>query len=168
MKLWQTFAFALFSSAVALNAQADSTTKSTKATKTAQTNKENVALKNFNSSVKIRFVERGMTQDDEGKPNAFFRYEIENKSKTPITYLNWIAVFTENQETLYARNIQIEFPKNAYFEPKKPLSIIVQVPLDILPEKARIAFSNKQAEIDSVPVARELRYSNNKRIVIKQ
>ena len=91
-------------------------------------------------------------------------YSIENKGKNDIKSVHWISSYQVNNQAVYLRDIPINF------EPSLPagqsIKVTVNVPLAELPQQAQQFFTSKNANIISVNGAKNVTFTNGKRIVV--
>ena len=166
MKLFKLISPLGFSAFIATNTvqAVEKTTPSKQlAVKQAESQEKDVRLERFNKSVGIRFTERGL-QSPNNQPVVTLTYSIENKGKNDIKSVHWISSYQVNNQAVYLRDIPINF------EPSLPagqsIKVTVNVPLAELPQQAQQFFTSKNANIISVNGAKNVTFTNGKRIVV--
>lgn len=129
-----------------------------------QTQKRDIALERFNQNVGIYLISRGLQTDQNNQPMVTLTYTLQNKGKNKIKSLHWVSAYQIENNTFYVR----EFPIN--FEPllnsKQQIDVTFNVPLSEMPEQAQQLFSNREAKISIINGAKNVVFSNGKRIVV--
>lgn len=176
MKLLKLFAILGLSSVFAVSAMAVENPQAAKSQPKAQqtksqpkqqkqAQKKDTLLEQFNKTVGIRFVERGMRPDDKGNPLVTLTYTVENKGKRAIKSVNWVSAYrVEDQDFFYIQNIPVEF--NPALGPEQKINITVNVPYENMPKEAQPLFANRDAKINAVNGAKNIVFSNGKRLVV--
>lgn len=129
-----------------------------------QTQKRDIALERFNQNVGIYLISRGLQTDQNNQPMVTLTYTLQNKGKNKIKSLHWVSAYQIENNTFYVR----EFPIN--FEPllnsKQQIDVTFNVPLSEMPEQAQQLFANREAKISVINGAKNVVFSNGKRIVV--
>lgn len=129
-----------------------------------QTQKRDIALERFNQNVGIYLISRGLQTDQNNQPMVTLTYTLQNKGKNKIKSLHWVSAYQIENNTFYVR----EFPIN--FEPllnsKQQIDVTFNVPLSEMPEQAQQLFASREAKISAINGAKNVVFSNGKRIVV--
>lgn len=129
-----------------------------------QTQKRDIALERFNQNVGIYLISRGLQTDQNNQPMVTLTYTLQNKGKNKIKSLHWVSAYQIENNTFYVR----EFPIN--FEPllnsKQQIDVTFNVPLSEMPEQAQQLFASREAKISTINGAKNVVFSNGKRIVV--
>lgn len=167
MKLLKLFVALGLSTVFAMSAAATENVQQTKSQpkQQKQVQKKDTALEQFNKTVGIRFIERGMRPDENGKPLVTLTYTVKNKGKRPIKSVNWVSAYrVGDQDFFYLQNIPVEF--NPVLGADQEINITVNVPYENMPKEAQPIFADKEANIDAVNGAMNVVFSNGKRLVV--
>lgn len=135
------------------------------AQKQEQKQAEDRNLKAFNQNVSINLVQRAVAVQD-NKNIVVLTYEVTNKGKNRIKNLNWISAFTVENQVFFVQEVQTQLDKPIAV--KKKENITVTFPLDNLPEPAKQVFASKEVPVGHLTVAKQLDFTNGKKIVVKQ
>lgn len=161
MKLLKTFAVLGLSSLMAVTT-AQAVEKAQNAPK--QTQKKDVALERFNQNVGIRLSSRGLQSGPNNQPVVTLTYTIQNKGKNKIKSLNWISAFQVNNQVFYVRELPLNFEPS--LPSKQQIDVTFNVPLAEMPQQAQQLFASQEAKIGAVNGAKNVAFSNGKRIVV--
>lgn len=131
-----------------------------------QAPKKDVKLEQFNKNVGVRFIERGLQQNENNQSVITLTYTIENKGKNKIKSLNWISAYEVNNEAFYLRDIPINF--EPALDSGKKINVTITIPVSELPKQARQLFTSKEAHILAVNGAKNVTFSNGKKIVVSK
>lgn len=149
----------------ALAETAQKTPKLTQAEKRQQAADEK-ALKAFNNSIGITYTGRSLIVDPNGQKTAVIRYTLENKSKKPIKSVYWVAVYALNKEAIHVKDVVLPFEK-PYLASKSKVRIEVHLPFSEIAPAAHEIFSKPEPQVQAYAVARNITFSDNKRIDVK-
>ncbi|HGO5853563.1 TPA: hypothetical protein ACK3JH_000409 [Mannheimia haemolytica] len=154
-------------SLLALNVQAAENTTNKAATPQATTQKakEDPNLAAFNRNVRIQLIQRANAVQNEQNV-VVLTYEVSNVGKSKIKNVNWISAFTLNDEVFFLQEIQTQLEKA--ISAKKKENITVILPFDKLPENAKAVFGKLETPVGHLTVAKQIDFTNGKKIIVKQ
>lgn len=130
-----------------------------------QKNTSDADLNAFNKNVKINLIQRGMAKQD-NQDVVVLTYEVNNIGRNRIKNLNWISAFTINEQVFFVQEIQTELEKA--ISSKKKENITVILPLNTLPENVKPAFVSLETPIGHLTVAKQIDFTNGKKIEVKE
>ena len=134
--------------------------------KKTEKREEDQNLKLFNESVKIKISQANIVADDNNKQALQLTYLVENKSTdNDIQALHWVTGFVSNKTTFFIQDMPAKF--QTVIKRGTKLEFISIIPFDEMPENARKIFLSKNAKIDSVIGAKNLTFTDGKKIDIK-
>lgn len=134
--------------------------------KKTEKREEDQNLKLFNESVKIKISQANIVADDNNKQALRLTYLVENKSAdNDILALHWVTGFVSNKTTFFIQDMPAKF--QTVIKRGTKLEFISIIPFDEMPENARKIFLSKNAKIDSVIGAKNLTFTDGKKIDIK-
>lgn len=157
-------AISLFATNVQANQPTQTASKAANTQKTVEKTTEEKSLKAFNQNVSIKLLQRGIEASD-NQTLVTLMYEITNKGKNRIKNLHWLSAFTLNEQVFFVQEIQTKLDKA--IAAKKTEHIIVKLPLNNLPENIRTIFLSKESPIGHLPVAKQIDFTNGKKIEVK-
>lgn len=128
------------------------------------TPKKDVKLEQFNKSVGLKFTSRGVQVGQDGQPYVTLTYSVQNKSKTPIKSLLWVSAYRVKNKTFYVHELPANFEQP--LAAGKQVEITLSLPLNELPEEAQKQFLSKTANISALNGAKNVTFSNGKKIVV--
>lgn len=154
-------------SLLALNVQAAENTNNKAATPQATTQKakEDPNLAAFNRNVRIQLIQRANAVQNEQNV-VVLTYEVSNVGKSKIKNVNWISAFTLNDEVFFLQEVQTQLDQA--ISAKKKENITVILPFDKLPENAKAAFGKLETPVGHLTVAKQIDFTNGKKIIVKQ
>ena len=159
MKLTKLFSIALFGALAATQVNAAPETESR-----PMQQQEDVALKNFNSSVSIQLAGFD-AQEVEGKKYLIFVHNVANKGKnSTIKNIKWTTLLVNNEQIVLPIPAQVD---NLELKPGTATQVAVTVPFEQLNEQVLAVITNPENRFQPIIAAQELGYTNGKRIVIK-
>lgn len=132
----------------------------------AQTQKRDVKLEQFNKNVGIRFTQRGLQAGENNQPVVTLTYVVENRGKNKIKSLNWVSAYEVNNEAFYLHDIPVNF--KPALAANQQVEVTVSIPVAQLPEPAQKFFTDREASITSVNGAKNVAFTNGKRIVVSK
>ncbi len=167
--LWALFAVSLF--AFSHHAFAETQQKTQKTPKLTQAEKRQQAadakaLKEFNNSIGITYTGRSLLVDPNGQKTAVMRYTLENKSKKAIKSVYWVAVYALDKEAIHVKDVVLPFGQ-PYLASKSKVQIEVHLPFSEIAPAAHDIFGKPEPQIKAYAVARNITFSDNKRIDVK-
>lgn len=130
------------------------------------TKKRDVALERFNQNVGLRLVQRGINIAENNQPQVVLTYVVQNKGKNKIKSVEWVSGYTLNNEVFYVHNIPLTF--KPALDAGKQIDVTIAIPAAQLPENAQKIFSDRNAAVDAVNGAKNVVFSNGKRIVVSK
>lgn len=129
-----------------------------------QTQKRDIALERFNQNVGIYLISRGLQTDQNNQPMVTLTYTLQNKGKNKIKSLHWVSAYQIENNTFYVRELPINFEPS--LNSKQQIDVTFNVPLSEMPEQAQQLFANREAKISVINGAKNVVFSNGKRIVV--
>ena len=129
-----------------------------------QTQKRDIALERFNQNVGIHLVSRGLQADKNNQPVVTLTYTIQNKGQNKIRSLNWVYAYQIENKIFYVRELPINFEPS--LNSKQQIDVTFNVPLSEMPEQAQQLFASREAKISAINGAKNVVFSNGKRIVV--
>lgn len=129
-----------------------------------QTQKRDIALERFNQNVEIHLVSRGLQADKNNQPVVTLTYTIQNKGQNKIRSLNWVSAYQIENKIFYVRELPINFEPS--LNSKQQIDVTFNVPLSEMPEQAQQLFASREAKISAINGAKNVVFSNGKRIVV--
>lgn len=123
-------------------------------------------LDSFNKNVTINLMQRiNAVQDNQ--PVAIFVYEVANKGRSKIKGLHWASAFTVNEQIFFLQeNITPVFEQA--LEPKQKETVTLTLLLDKIPESVRPLFASLETPIGHITVAKQIDFTNGKKIIVKE
>lgn len=154
-------------SLLALNVQAAENTNNKAATPQATTQKakEDPNLAAFNQNVRIQLIQRANAVQNEQNV-VVLTYEVSNVGKSKIKNVNWISAFTLNDEVFFLQEVQTQLDQA--ISAKKKENITVILPFDKLPENVKAVFGKLETPVGHLTVAKQIDFTNGKKIIVKQ
>lgn len=135
------------------------------AQKQEQKQAEDPNLKAFNQNISINLVQRAVAVQD-NQNVVILMYEVTNKGKNRIKNLNWISAFTVENQIFFVQEVQTQLDKP--ISVKKKENITVSFPLDTLPDPVKQVFTNKEVPVGHLTIAKQIDFTNGKKIVVKE
>ena len=129
-----------------------------------QTQKRDIALERFNQNVGIYLISRGLQTDQNNQPMVTLTYTLQNKGKNKIKSLHWVSAYQIENNTFYVRELPINF--EPLLNSKQQIDVTFNVPLSEMPEQAQQLFASREAKISAINGAKNVAFSNGKRIVV--
>ena len=129
-----------------------------------QTQKRDIALERFNQNVGIHLVSRGLQADKNNQPVVTLTYTIQHKGQNKIRSLNWVSAYQIENKIFYVRELPINFEPS--LDSKQQIDVTFNVPLSEMPEQAQQLFASREAKISAINGAKNVVFSNGKRIVV--
>lgn len=142
---------------------------STKAKRTTKKRAKGAAaaatgLQAFNQNVKITLVRRA-TAVQNNQRVAMLVYEVTNRGRNNIKAVNWSSAFTLNNEIFFIHEgINPKFEKPLRANQKETVTLTLL--LDRLPANVRPVFEKNDIPIGHRTVARQIDFTNGKKIVV--
>ena len=165
MKLLKSLAILGLSSLFVVNtAQATEQKQETAQQTQKQPQKRDIALERFNQNVGIRFVSRGLQPGENNQPVVTLTYSVQNKGKNKIKSMSWISAYQVDNEVIYGYEHAVNF--KPVLAPKQQVDVTISIPLAEMPEQAQKFFSSREVNIESVNGAKNVAFTNGKRIVV--
>lgn len=142
--------------------------KTTAQAPVTQEQKQQLNLKKFNDSVKIRYLERGLMQDQNNQPILQFRYEIENVSKKlAIQELNWVMAFIYNNQVIVAQNVPLKLSKKEALKAQTKMPLVLNLPLNTLPADVQKIMLDGKADLRAISGAKSIIFTNGSKIIVE-
>ena len=162
MKLIKSLAIVGLSSLLAV-----STVQAAEKTAAKQTTaKQDYALTQFNKNVGLQLVKRGIQIGENNQSVATLTYLVQNKGKNKIKSINWISGYTINNKTFYVQEIPINF--QPALPESRQIEITINIPLNTMPESVQKIFLDKSANIGAINGAKNIVFSNGKKIIVSK
>lgn len=162
MKLIKSLAIVGLSSLLAV-----STVQAAEKTAAKQTApKQDYALTQFNKNVGLQLIKRGVQIGENNQPVVTLTYMVKNKGKNKIKSINWISGYTINNKTFYVQEIPINF--QPALPESRQIEITINIPLNTMPESVQKIFLDKSANIGAINGAKNIVFSNGKKIIVSK
>lgn len=161
MKLFKSLAIATLSSLLFMTANLHATEKNV-----VKTQKKDVALERFNQNVGLKFVQRGIRVTEDNQPQVVLKYIVENKGKSKIKSMHWISAYVLNEKVIYTQDIPVEF--KPVLAAKAQVEVTLSIPLASMPENVQKIFLDKEASISSINGAKNVFFTNGKKIIVSK
>lgn len=164
MKLLKSLVILGLSSLIAVTTSQAAEKKAAEKQAPQQTQKRDIALERFNQNVGIYLISRGLQTDQNNQPMVTLTYTLQNKGKNKIKSLHWVSAYQIENNTFYVRELPINFEPS--LNSKQQIDVTFNVPLSEMPEQAQQLFANREAKISVINGAKNVVFSNGKRIVV--
>lgn len=130
------------------------------------TQNQNSALTQFNKNVGLRLVKRGIQMGENNQPLATLTYLVQNKGRNKIKSITWISGYTIDNKTFYAQEVPINF--QPALPAQRQMEVTITVPLNTMPETAQKIFLDKAANVGAINGAKNVVFSNGRKIVVSK
>ncbi len=130
------------------------------------TQKQDYALSQFNKNIGLQLIKRGVQIGENNQPLVTLTYMIQNKGKNKIKSINWISGYTIDNKTFYVQEIPVNFQPP--LPGQRQMEITINLPLNTMPESAQKIFLDKSANIGAINGAKNVVFSNGKKIVVSK
>lgn len=164
MKLLKSLVILGLSSLIAVTTSQAAEKKAAEKQAPQQTQKRDIALERFNQNVGIYLISRGLQTDQNNQPMVTLTYTLQNKGKNKIKSLHWVSAYQIENNTFYVRELPINF--EPLLNSKQQIDVTFNVPLSEMPEQAQQLFASREAKISAINGAKNVVFSNGKRIVV--
>lgn len=128
--------------------------------------KQDYALTQFNKNVGLQLIKRGVQIGENNQPVVTLTYMVKNKGKNKIKSINWISGYTINNKTFYVQEIPINF--QPALPESRQIEITINIPLNTMPESVQKIFLDKSANIGAINGAKNIVFSNGKKIIVSK
>ena len=167
MKLIKSLTIVGLSSLLAVSTvQAVEKTAAKQTTAKQTTAKQDYALTQFNKNVGLQLVKRGIQTGENNQSVATLTYLVQNKGKNKIKSINWISGYTIDNKVFYAQEIPLNF--QPALPAQRQMEVTINLPLNTLPEAAQKIFLDKSASVGAINGAKNVVFSNGKRITVSK
>lgn len=164
MKLLKSLVILGLSSLIAVTTSQAAEKKAAEKQAPQQTQKRDIALERFNQNVGIYLISRGLQTDQNNQPMVTLTYTLQNKGKNKIKSLHWVSAYQIENKIFYVRELPINFEPS--LDSKQQIDVTFNVPLSEMPEQAQQLFASREAKISAINGAKNVVFSNGKRIVV--
>lgn len=148
------------------NSKQATTDKSATAKKVAPAVSQAQGLSEFNQNVQVSLVQRA-TAIQNNQPIALLVYEVTNKGKNNIKSLHWSSALTVNDQIFFVQE-EIEPIFEKALEPNQKETVTLTLYLDKLPDNVKAVLASNETPIGHLTVAKQIDFTNGKKIVVKE